>query len=99
MGSCKSGGKRFKSGSERIKYIKDLQKQVSSAKKVESRFYKDYQLASGAYNYRGNNLSDGQIKNLKDNMTKSYHKYINAKDKREKLEKEINKYKSKQTTF
>ena len=93
------GGKRFKSGSERIKYIKDLQKQVSSAKKVESRFYKDYQLASGAYNYRGNNLSDGQIKNLKDNMTKSYNKYINAKDKRENLEKELDKYKPKQTTF
>lgn len=99
MAKGNRGGKRFKSGSERIKYIKDLQKQVSSAKRVESKFYKDYQLASGAYNYRGNNLSDTQVKKLKDNMTKAYHKYINAKDKREKLEKEIDKYKSKQTTF
>ena len=40
MAKGNRGGKRFKSGSERIKYIKDLQKQVSSAKRVESKFYK-----------------------------------------------------------
>ena len=99
MGSCKSGSKGFKSGSERIKYIKDLQKQVTSSKRVESKLYKDYMSASGAYNYRGKTLPDSRIKALRDDMTKSYHKYVDAKDKRERLEKTLDKYKSKQTTF
>lgn len=99
MAKGNRGGKRSKSGSERIKYIKDLQKQITSSKRVESKFYKDYMLASGAYNHRGKTLSDGQIKALRDDMTKSYNKYINAKDKRENLEKELDKYKPKQTRF
>ena len=76
-----------------------MQKQITSAKRIESKLYKDYMLASGAYNYRDQRLSDDRTKKLRDNMNKSYHKYINAKDKREKFEKEIDKYKSKQTTF
>ena len=99
MAKGNRGGKRFKSGSERIKYIKDLQKQLTSAKSVESKLYKDYILASGAYNHRGKTLSDGQIKKLRDDMNKSYHKYTDAKSKRENLEKKLDKYKPKQTRF
>ena len=32
-------------------------------------------------------------------MNKSYHKYTDAKDKRENLEKKLDKYKPKQTSF
>ena len=99
MAKGNRGGKRFKSGSERIKYIKDLQKQITSAKRIESKLYKDYMLASGAYNYRDKSLSDDRTKKLRDNMNKSYHKYTDAKDKRENLEKKLDKYKPKQTSF
>ena len=74
--------------SEQIATLKNIQKKLTSAKSTESKAYKSFLRASGAYR-----AAPQAIKAQKrEEQNKAHEKYIDAQEKRVNIEEELKQY-------
>lgn len=76
---------------EKIKQFKQLKRELQTAKTMETKAERAYYIASGAE--RMTNSVDTVLKQKRrEETTKAYHKFIDAVEKREKIEKKIKRF-------
>lgn len=78
----------YKTQSDRMNEIKSLKKQLTSAKRAETKARKEFMLASGSERMSTNPTAKSEREKV---TTATHEKYVEAQDKVERLQKKLDK--------